>query len=206
MEILLSLAFSSHNGLRINGLGTLGVPLGLPFSAAMIGFGNNAMRRLIVILVLATGLTPALMSCGGMGPQSTLQSIAYGDPAKPYIGMSRSEIVSCAGQPHSRYRSGESSETFTYRYSGAGPVPGAAPKPADKKKPFGGGSSSSGSKDWTCTASLVFENDRLTRVSFAHKEVRSPYAWQSEKDPEKQAELRNTEVPTCSFSLPGCRR
>jgi hypothetical protein len=205
MEMFLSLAFSSHNGLKINGLGLIGVPFGLPFSAAMIGFGNNAMCRLIVILVVAMVLPLALMSCGGMGPQSTLQSIAYGDPAKPYLGMSRSEIISCAGQPYSRYGSGESSETFTYRYSGAGPVPGAAPKPADKKKPFGGGSSS-GSKDWSCTASLVFENDRLTRVSFAHKEVRSPYAWQSEKDPEKQAELSNTEVPTCSFSLPGCRR
>ncbi|MBM3543691.1 MAG: hypothetical protein FJX44_04165 [Alphaproteobacteria bacterium] len=163
------------------------------------------MRRLIVILAIEVCLPLALMSCGGMGPQSTLQSIAYGDPAKPYLGMSKAEIVSCAGQPHSRYGSGEGSETLTYRYSGAGPVPGAAPKSTDKKKPFGGGSSSD-SKDWTCSASLVFENDRLTRVSFAHREVRSPYAWQAEKDPEKQEEMRKAELPTCTFSLPRCRR
>ena len=35
-----------------------------------------------------------------------------------------------------------------------------------------------------------FDGDRLTRVSFAHKDVDSPYAWQKEKDPEKQEEKR----------------
>ena len=165
------------------------------------------MRRLIAVLVMAASLALALSSCAN--PQATLQSIAYGDPAKPYLGMSRSEIISCAGQPHSRYGSGEGSETLTYRYSGAGPVPGAAPKSDDKKKkkPFGGGgSSTSSSSDWTCTASLVFEDDRLVRVSFSHKEGRSPYAWQSEKDPEKKEKMRREPVPTCTFSLPRCHR
>lgn len=159
----------------------------------------------LIVIAGAAGLALSLTSCGGATPQSTLRSIAYGDPAKPYLGMSKTEIISCAGQPHSRYGSGEASETLTYRYSGAGPVPGAAPKSTDKKKPFGGGSDS-GSKDWTCTASLVFEYDRLTRVSFAHKEVRSPYAWQAEKDPEKQEQMRREELPTCTFSLPRCQR
>jgi hypothetical protein len=57
---------------------------------------------------------------------------------------------------------------------------------------------------WTCTASLVFESGRLARVSFAHKDVRSPYEWQSEKNPKKQEEMRNAPLPTCTFSLPNC--
>ena len=81
---------------------------------------------------------------------------------------------------------------------------GAAPKSDDKKKPFGGEKKES--KDWTCSASLVFEADRLARVSFAHREVRSPYAWQSEKDPKKKEQLRREPVPTCTFSLPRCAR
>jgi len=160
--------------------------------------------RPLIIIAGAAGLALVLAACGGTSPQSTLQSIAYGDPAKTYLGMTRAEIIACAGQPHSRYGSGEGSETFTYRYTGAGPVPGAAPKSDDKKKPFGGEKKES--KDWTCSASLVFETDRLARVSFAHREVRSPYAWQSEKDPEKKEQLRREPVPTCTFSLPRCVR
>jgi hypothetical protein len=59
-------------------------------------------------------------------------------------------------------------------------------------------------KNWTCSASLIFENDKLVRVSFAHKDVRSPYQWQSEKDPEKAEKMRKEGVPTCTFLLPGC--
>jgi hypothetical protein len=59
-------------------------------------------------------------------------------------------------------------------------------------------------KNWTCSASLVFENDKLVRVTFAHKDVRSPYQWQSEKDPKKAEKMRKEEVPTCAFSLPRC--
>jgi hypothetical protein len=57
---------------------------------------------------------------------------------------------------------------------------------------------------WTCTASLVFESGRLAQVSFAHKDVRSPYDWQKEKNPEKQEAMRNKPLPTCTFSLPNC--
>ena len=61
-------------------------------------------------------------------------------------------------------------------------------------------------KDWTCSASLVFEDGKLVRVNFSHKDVRSPYDWQAEKDPKKQEEMRKEGVPTCEFSLPRCAR
>jgi hypothetical protein len=57
---------------------------------------------------------------------------------------------------------------------------------------------------WTCTASLTFESGRLARVNFAHKDARSPYEWQSEKNPKKQAKMRDEPPPTCTFSLPNC--
>jgi len=59
-------------------------------------------------------------------------------------------------------------------------------------------------KNWTCSASLVFENDKLVRVTFAHKDVRSPYQWQHEKNPEKAEKMRKEGVPTCTFSRPRC--
>ena len=52
----------------------------------------------------------------------------------------------------------------------------------------------------------MFENGLLARVSFAHKDVRSPYDWQKEKDPKKQEAMRNAPIPTCTFSLPNCTR
>jgi hypothetical protein len=52
----------------------------------------------------------------------------------------------------------------------------------------------------------VFEDGKLVRVNFAHKDVHSPYDWQAEKDPVKQEEKRKEGVPTCEFSLPKCPR
>lgn len=127
--------------------------------------------------------------------------------------MTKDEIIACAGEPYARYKSGSNAETLTYHYSGAGPVP-APPGEKDKKKKkdrpgfiFGSDKKNDKSKDkdWSCTASLVFEDGRLARVSFAHKDVRSPYAWQSEKDPKKREELRDAPVPSCTFSLPNCK-
>ena len=137
-----------------------------------------------------------------------LISAAYGaDPAKPYLGMSKEEIIACAGEPYAKFRSGVEAETLTYHYSGAGPVPAPPDEKKKKDKPsLFGDKKKKKDKDWTCTASLVFESGRLARVSFAHKDVRSPYAWQSEKDPKKQEALRNAPLPTCSFSLPNCVR
>lgn len=158
--------------------------------------------------------TSVLAAAVGGGILFSLLAAHAADPAKPYLGMSKEEIIACAGEPYSRYKSGSNAETLTYHYSGAGPVP-AAPGDKEKKKKkgkdkissiFGGDKKDkSKDKDWSCTASLVFEGGRLARVSFAHKDVRSPYAWQSEKDPKKREELRNTPVPTCTFSLPNCK-
>ena len=163
------------------------------------------MRSLAgIIAVSAAALL--LASCGGSSPAAMVQSIAVGDPAAPYIGMSTEQIIACAGTPHSRYGTGTGSETLTYRYSGAGPVPKPVAAGETKKKSMFGGGKKKEDKDWTCSASLAFENGRLQRVHYAHKEVRSPYDWQGEKDPKKAEALRNAPMPSCAFSLPNCRR
>jgi hypothetical protein len=95
----------------------------------------------------------------------------------------------------------------------------SAGKPSDDKKSddtkpdtnklsyiFGKNSKKKENADWTCSASLVFEDGKLMRVTFAHKGVHSPYDWQAEKDPVKQEEKRKEGVPTCEFSLPKCAR
>ena len=87
-------------------------------------------------------------------------------------------------------------------------------KKADDSKPdtnklssiFGKNSKKKENADWTCSASLVFEDGKLVRVNFAHKDVHSPYDWQAEKDPVRQEEKRKEGVPTCEFSLPKCAR
>jgi hypothetical protein len=100
-------------------------------------------------------------------------------------------------------------ETLTYHYSGDGPVPAPPAKDGEKKKKdkpsfsFGGKKKD---KDWTCSATMVFEAGKLVRVNFAHKDARSPYAWQAIKDPKKQEAKRNEPNPTCTFSLPRCAR
>ena len=150
-------------------------------------------------------------ACGS----ALLISAAYAaDPAKPYLGMTKEAILACAGEPYAKYRSGAEAETLTYHYSGAGPVPAAPASKGRREKRQteekvvhrGDKKDKKNKKDngWTCTASLVFENGLLARVSFAHKDVRSPYAWQKEKDPKKREAMRNAPLPTCTFSLPNC--
>jgi hypothetical protein len=139
------------------------------------------------------------------------------DPAAPYLGMTKDQILACAGEPHARLQMGANVETLTYHYSGAGPVPAEPAKTGDKDKSkdkktssiaalFGDKKGKNKDKDWTCSASLKFEDGKLVSVNFAHKDVRSPYAWQAEDDPKKQEKMRNEEVPTCTFSLPRCTR
>jgi hypothetical protein len=49
--------------------------------------------------------------------------------------MTKAQILACAGEPHSRFKSGAAKETLTYHYSGAGPVPVPAQEPnAEEKK------------------------------------------------------------------------
>jgi len=143
-----------------------------------------------VALAVAVGLS--LSGCGGgsSGPEDAIRQLSQVDYGKPYIGMSKDEVLRCAGQPRSRIPAGTSTETLVYHYSGGGPVPSSG----DKKQKA------------TCTASLTFEKGTLVRVSYAHMEVRSPYAWQSENDPKKAERMRNEEAPSCVFSLPRCPR
>ncbi len=157
---------------------------------------------------LALGLCLSLSGCGGASPRQTFTKLTTPDPAGPYLGRSKDDIVACAGAPFGSYK-GKDSETLTYHYKGAGPVPApASAKPAEKKTGIGGvfaGAKGQKKDDtWECTASLVFENNRLVRVNYAHREVASPYAWQSEDDPKKKEEMRTAAPKVCTFSLPTC--
>jgi hypothetical protein len=160
--------------------------------------------RLGLFLLAGAGL------CAGL-----VTSAPARDPAAPYLGMTQAEILACAGEPHARLRMGANAETLTYHYSGAGPVPAEPAKPGEKDKSkdkkssiadLFGDKKGKKNKDWTCSASLRFEDGKLVSVNFAHKDVRSPYEWQAEKDPIKQEAKRKEEMPTCTFSLPRCTR
>jgi hypothetical protein len=63
------------------------------------------MRALVAILA-ALAACLLLASCGGATPQMALKSLVSGDPTKPYLGMSKQDVLACAGQPHSAYESG----------------------------------------------------------------------------------------------------
>lgn len=139
----------------------------------------------------AAGLSGLVAACGGgSGPSDALQQLSQVDYGKPYLGMSKNEVLNCAGKPRSRIPAGTTTETLVYHYSGGGPVP----------------SSGNNKEKASCTASLTFEKDVLVRVSYAHMQARSPYAWQSEDDPKKAEEMRREAAPTCVFSLPRCPR
>jgi ABC-type oligopeptide transport system substrate-binding subunit len=161
----------------------------------------------IVRAVLAAtllSLIALLAACAN--PSATLTNVITADPAKPYLGRTKTQIIDCAGFPSASIQT-DTGEVLTYRYSGAGPVPGGAKKAEKKSKKtglFGGGVGRRSDKDWTCSASLTFQHDRLVRVRFAHKDVNSPYAYQSEKNPEKAEAMRKAKTPTCTFSLPNC--
>lgn len=154
-------------------------------------------------VVLAACLAGLLAGCAsGSGPEDAYKQLIRVDHSKPYIGMSKAEVLKCAGQPRARLPASGGAETLVYHYSGAGPVPSGggekkSSNPFSKKKKKG---------EADCTASLVFENDRLIRVSYAHKDVRSPYEWQSEDNPEKAEAMRRAPLPSCVFSLPRCPR
>ena len=103
-------------------------------------------------------------------------------------------------------KKGGKSETDDATEAGAKGGKGGKSETGDAAEAGAKGGKKNKKKDsgWTCTASLVFEDGKLARVSFAHKDVRSPYDWQKEKNPKRQEELRNAPLPTCSFSLPNC--
>lgn len=209
--------------------------------------------------LLAASAAALLLAGCQAPPSATYNRFVYGDPAKDWLGMSKQQIIACAGSPYSSFHQG-TTETLSYHYNGAGPTPDQQQQ--SKKKASGdagtsagGGSGGSGStaggsggggspggkdsgakgsgtksskvtqapgstadasslaagplahkkdKNWQCEAALVFESDRLVRVNFAHRLVRSPYQWQSISDPKKQQEMKDEPLPTCTFSLPDC--
>ncbi len=153
-------------------------------------------RALAPFAVLAIGL--ALGGC--QSPRATFEAAIKGDPAKPYLGMTKEQVVACAGNPAGRYGIA-SGETLVYHYSGAGPVPSAAvkQKSTDPQNPFG---KSKSEKNWDCSASLTFEAGRLTRVNFAPRLVVGPY--EKKKDPKTGEKVTVTPPPPCNFSLPNC--
>ena len=129
---------------------------------------GSTRRRILNTLKKSDGLTAdQLAALLGVTSMAVRKHIA----ALERDGLVESTTVRRAiGRPANVYSHG-SGETLVYHYNGAGPVPGAEPK--KKKKDDDPFKRSSGG-DWTCTASLVFENGRLERVTYAHKDVVSP--------------------------------
>jgi hypothetical protein len=152
--------------------------------------------RLGMIAALVVGFAAS----GCQAPVSTLQRTIGSNPAKPYRGMSKEEIIACAGQPASVF-SHKTGETLVYHYNGPGPVPSTDKKKKDGGSILGGRGSS---KDWTCSASLIFEAGRLERVSYAHRDVESPYKTKTNPETGKKEYVPQPEA--CSFSLPNCLR
>jgi hypothetical protein len=155
------------------------------------------MRKAGALLAIVVGA----WSAGCQSPRSTLERTFF-DPTKPYIGMTKDEVIGCAGKPSSSYATA-SGDTLTYHYSGAGPVPTAAPAKSEggAKGPLGKPKSD---KTWKCSASLSFESGRLVRVTYAPREVVSPY--ERKKDPKTGEKVYVTPPEPCAFSLPNCRR
>ncbi|ODA68170.1 hypothetical protein A7A08_01341 [Methyloligella halotolerans] len=131
-------------------------------------------HSLAAVLAVFAG---AIALGGCTHPLDSYERLTAPDLTKPYIGRTKAEIVTCAGQPHSRI-SKPGGEILIYRYSGTGPVPGGTPK------------------DWSCSATMEFTGDRLEEISYAPKDVESPYTEFGKKKPN---------LPHCTFSLPRCR-
>jgi hypothetical protein len=148
-----------------------------------------------MLAILAAGLGAS--SC--QAPRATFERTFF-DPAKPYVSMTKEQVIACAGAPAGRYNT-NTGETLVYHYSGAGPVPTAAPKKQDdaKANPFG---SKKSDKNYDCNASLVFEGGRLTRITFAPRLAVSPY--ETKKDPKTREKVPVEQPKPCSFSLPNC--
>ena len=154
-----------------------------------------------VVRSLLTILAASLLVSACQAPVQTFERTFLADPAKPYVGMTKEQIIACAGTPAGRYNT-NTGETLVYHYSGAGPVPQAAPKKDESKQtsPFGKKKSD---KDYDCNASLVFEGGRLTRVTFAPRLAVSPY--ETKTDPKTHEKVPVEQPKPCSFSLPNCR-
>jgi hypothetical protein len=154
------------------------------------------MRKTAAMLAI---LTAGLGASSCQSPRATFERTFF-DPTKPYVGMTKEQVLACAGKPYNSYGT-DKGETLTYHYSGAGPVPTADTKQkSDQKNPF---SKSKSEKDWKCSASLAFENGKLVRVSFAPNAVVGPY--DTKKDPKTGEKVPADKPEPCTFSLPNCR-
>jgi hypothetical protein len=159
--------------------------------------GTSMRNAPLMLVILAAGLGAS--SC--QSPRATFERTFLPDPAKPYLGMSKEQIIACAGPPSGSY-STNTGDTLTYHYSGAGPVPTAAPKKQDdskKSNPFGGKKSDN---NYDCAASLAFEGGHLVRVTFAPRLAVSPY--QTKNDPTTGKKVLVDQPKPCTFSLPNC--
>jgi hypothetical protein len=152
-----------------------------------------AARSLPALIAVTLGAS------GCQAPMQTFERTVYGDPAKPYLGMTKEQVIACAGKPSGSYNT-SAGETLTYHYSGAGPVPAPVSQRSDEPKgPLGKPKSD---KNWKCSASLAFEGGKLVRVSFAPRDVVSPY--EKRKDPKTGEKVPVTPPEPCKFSLPNC--
>ena len=83
---------------------------------------RNSRRNGLVGFGFAAALAGVSAGCAsGSGPQDAYTQLTRVDYGKPYVGMSKAEVLKCAGQPRSRIPAGSSAETLIYHYSGAGP-------------------------------------------------------------------------------------
>lgn len=158
-------------------------------------------KRMRIVFGFAAVVAAGLCVGACQAPVSTIERTIAGNPASAYRGMSKDEILACAGAPSSTYGT-DVGETLVYHYNGAGPVPSAEKKKKEDSGNILGGRKSS--KEWTCSASLVFESGRLARVTYAHRDVVSPY--EKKRNPETGEKEYVTPPEPCSFSLPNCVR
>ena len=154
----------------------------------------DVARALLAIIALAASLG------GCQAPRQTFERVAYGGPGKAYFGMTKEQIIACAGKPYNSYATGKG-ETLTYHYSGAGPVPTAD---TTQKTGQGGNplSKPKSDKNWKCSASFAFEDGKLARVTVAPNQVVGPY--DSKKDSKTGEKVPIPQSEPCSFSLPNC--
>ena len=82
-------------------------------------------------------------------------------------------------------------------------MPGAAKKKKEEGGAqtglFGGGKKD---KSWQCSASVTFENGRLTKLTFAPRDVESPYATKKNAKTKERVPVKQPEP--CTFVLPAC--
>src|SRR5262249_60721609 len=79
--------------------------------------GGEGRRSMGVARALLAIIASAASLGGCQAPQQTFERVVYGDPGKAYLGMTKEQIIACAGKPYNSYATGKG-ETLTYHYSG----------------------------------------------------------------------------------------